>query len=65
MLLSITSANGTKRDVAIAVQESGFVWALDRDYGDTVWFKVNIRFDLCIFSHSFGILDMDSFFLFI
>lgn len=40
MLLTIIS-NGTTRDVAVAVQKSGFVWALDRDNGDIVWFKVS------------------------
>ncbi|KAG2707245.1 hypothetical protein I3760_05G139700 [Carya illinoinensis] len=39
MLLSI-NANGTKRDVAVAVQKSGFAWALDRDNGNIVWFKL-------------------------
>ncbi|KAE8701562.1 hypothetical protein F3Y22_tig00110546pilonHSYRG00079 [Hibiscus syriacus] len=32
MLLTITS-NGTFRDVAVALQKSGFAWALDRDNG--------------------------------
>nr|GLL34237.1 uncharacterized protein LOC109166343 [Ipomoea trifida] len=27
------------RDVVVAVQKSGFAWALDRDNGDIVWFK--------------------------
>nr|GMD28733.1 polyvinylalcohol dehydrogenase-like [Ipomoea batatas] len=27
------------RDVVVAVQKSGFAWALDRDTGDIVWFK--------------------------
>ncbi|CAI9092695.1 OLC1v1028012C1 [Oldenlandia corymbosa var. corymbosa] len=38
MLLSIVS-NGRKRDVAVAVQKSGFAWALDRDNGQVVWFQ--------------------------
>lgn len=29
------------RDVVVAVQKSGFAWALDRDNGDIVWFKVS------------------------
>lgn len=40
MLLSI-KFNRTKRDVAVAVQKSGFAWALDRDNGDIVWFRVS------------------------
>ncbi|XP_050225799.1 uncharacterized protein LOC126675234 [Mercurialis annua] len=39
MLISIV-ANGKKRDVAVAVPKSGFAWALDRDTGDLVWFKL-------------------------
>ncbi|KAL3731721.1 hypothetical protein ACJRO7_028582 [Eucalyptus globulus] len=39
MLLSI-SANGTRRDIVAAVQKSGFAWALDRDTGAIVWFKL-------------------------
>ena len=39
MLLTINS-NGRPRDVAVAVQKSGFAWALDRNNGDIVWFKV-------------------------
>ncbi|KAJ0094455.1 hypothetical protein Patl1_15836 [Pistacia atlantica] len=39
MLLSIY-VNKTIHDVAVAVQKSGFVWALDRDNGDIVWFKL-------------------------
>ncbi|KAL3501360.1 hypothetical protein ACH5RR_035809 [Cinchona calisaya] len=38
VLLIITS-NGKKRDIVVAVQKSGFAWALDRDNGDIVWFK--------------------------
>lgn len=40
MLLTI-SRGGRKRDVAVAVQKSGFAWALDRDNGDVVWFTVS------------------------
>ncbi|XAR51758.1 Polyvinyl alcohol dehydrogenase (cytochrome) [Bertholletia excelsa] len=39
MILSIR-INGTKRDVAVAVQKSGFAWALDRDNGSIVWYTV-------------------------
>ncbi|KAA8533005.1 hypothetical protein F0562_032878 [Nyssa sinensis] len=39
MLLSI-SVNGSRRDVVVAVQKSGFAWALDRGNGDIVWFKL-------------------------
>ncbi|KAL7132892.1 hypothetical protein ABFS83_12G105400 [Erythranthe nasuta] len=37
MLLTIIS-NRRVRDAAVAVQKSGFAWALDRDNGDIVWF---------------------------
>lgn len=40
MLLTI-SYNRTRRDVAVAVQKSGFAWALDRDTGDIVWSRVS------------------------
>ncbi|XP_042049086.1 polyvinylalcohol dehydrogenase-like [Salvia splendens] len=36
MQLTILS-NGRLRDVVVAVQKSGFAWALDRDNGDIVW----------------------------
>ncbi|KAL0350914.1 UNVERIFIED_CONTAM: Polyvinylalcohol dehydrogenase [Sesamum radiatum] len=36
MMLSI-NANGTKLDIVVAVQKSGFAWALDRNNGDLVW----------------------------
>ncbi|PKI36857.1 hypothetical protein CRG98_042806 [Punica granatum] len=39
MMLSILH-NGTRRDVAVAVQKSGFAWAVDRDNGDIVWSKL-------------------------
>ncbi|KAH0973731.1 hypothetical protein GBA52_025887 [Prunus armeniaca] len=29
--------NGTKRDIVVAVQKSGFAWALDRNNGSLVW----------------------------
>ncbi|KAL3654204.1 hypothetical protein CASFOL_003885 [Castilleja foliolosa] len=37
MVISIFS-NGRLRDVVVAVQKSGFAWALDRNNGDIVWF---------------------------
>lgn len=40
MLLSI-SFNGKKRDAVVAVQKSGFAWALDRGNGEIIWFKVS------------------------
>ncbi|KAA8530336.1 hypothetical protein F0562_005045 [Nyssa sinensis] len=43
MMLSIL-VNGTKRDIVVAVQKSGFAWALDRDSGNLVW-----RLDLVVF----------------
>ncbi|XP_022741889.1 uncharacterized protein LOC111293407 [Durio zibethinus] len=36
MILSIY-VNETKRDVVVAVQKSGFAWALDRDDGNILW----------------------------
>ena len=39
MMLSVY-VNHTKRDIVVAVQKSGFAWALDRDNGDLVWFTV-------------------------
>ncbi|MFQ6647729.1 hypothetical protein Gotur_021566 [Gossypium turneri] len=36
MMLSI-NVNGTKRDIVVAVQKSGFAWALNRDSGDLIW----------------------------
>lgn len=29
--------NGTKQDIVVAVQKSGFTWALDRSNGNLVW----------------------------
>ena len=40
-MLTIDHGNGTKRDIVVAVQKSGFAWALDRDNGDLVWFTVS------------------------
>ncbi|KAF9605776.1 hypothetical protein IFM89_018442 [Coptis chinensis] len=39
MLLSI-NVNGKLRDVVVAAQKSGFVWALDRSNGDIIWSTV-------------------------
>ncbi|CAK9172193.1 unnamed protein product [Ilex paraguariensis] len=39
MLLSIF-VNGTMRKLVVAVQKSGCAWALDRDNGNIVWFKL-------------------------
>ncbi|KAH7532618.1 hypothetical protein FEM48_Zijuj04G0040700 [Ziziphus jujuba var. spinosa] len=36
MMLSI-HVNGTKRDIVVTVQKSGFAWALDRDNGTLLW----------------------------
>jgi len=35
--------SGVRRDIVAAVQKSGFVWALDRDNGEIVWFNVSIK----------------------
>ena len=40
MMLSI-ELNGTKRDIVVAVQKSGFAWALDRDNGEILWSTVS------------------------
>ncbi|XP_015894914.3 uncharacterized protein LOC107428835 [Ziziphus jujuba] len=39
-MLLTTHRNGRRRDIAVAVQKSGFAWALDRDNGDIVWSKL-------------------------
>ncbi|XP_024181283.1 uncharacterized protein LOC112186939 [Rosa chinensis] len=36
-MMLTTKINGTKRDIVVAVQKSGFAWALDRDTGILVW----------------------------
>lgn len=41
MLLTIMS-NGRLRDIVVAVQKSGFAWALDRNDGNIVWVRVSI-----------------------
>jgi len=42
MLLTIFPG-GVMRDIVAAVQKSGFVWALDRDNGEIVWFNVSMK----------------------
>ncbi|XP_031096289.1 uncharacterized protein LOC116000359 [Ipomoea triloba] len=37
MMLSVV-VNGSRRDIVVAVQKSGFAWALDRDNGQIVWY---------------------------
>lgn len=37
----IMSSDSRSIDVVVAVQKSGFAWALDRDHGKVVWFKVS------------------------
>ncbi|KAL5697955.1 hypothetical protein ACHQM5_029050 [Ranunculus cassubicifolius] len=39
MLISI-KVNGTRRDAAVAVQKSGYAWALDRTTGEILWSTV-------------------------
>ncbi|CAI0386824.1 unnamed protein product [Linum tenue] len=38
-MLLTSFINGTIRDIVVAVQKSGFAWALDRDSGAIVWFN--------------------------
>lgn len=38
MMLSVFVRN-MKRDIVVAVQKSGFAWALDRHNGNLVWVK--------------------------
>ncbi|XP_071688747.1 uncharacterized protein, partial [Rutidosis leptorrhynchoides] len=38
MILTVNS-HGNKHDIVVAVQKSGFAWALDRDNGSIVWSK--------------------------
>lgn len=46
MMLSVFERN-MKRDIVVAVQKSGFAWALDRDNGNLVWSKESfIQFPL-------------------
>ncbi|KAL5582345.1 hypothetical protein UlMin_014787 [Ulmus minor] len=37
MMLSINIINKTKHDIVVAVQKTGFAWALDRDNGKLIW----------------------------
>ncbi|CAK7343510.1 unnamed protein product [Dovyalis caffra] len=39
ILLTVIS-NRARHDIVVAVQKSGFAWALDRDSGSIVWFKL-------------------------
>ncbi|GMI86931.1 hypothetical protein HRI_002362400 [Hibiscus trionum] len=39
-MMLTTYVNGIKRDLAVAVQKSGFAWALDRDNGNLIWSTV-------------------------
>lgn len=41
-LLVTAFVKGRMVDVVVAVQKSGFAWALDRDNGDIIWFNVSI-----------------------
>nr|GEY73859.1 hypothetical protein [Tanacetum cinerariifolium] len=36
-MMLTTNVRGNKRDIVMAVQKSGFAWALDRDNGSIVW----------------------------
>ncbi|KAH7428743.1 hypothetical protein KP509_09G015400 [Ceratopteris richardii] len=40
LLITLDYGNGTKQDVAIAADKSGYVWAVDRDTGALVWSSV-------------------------
>lgn len=40
-MMLTTKINGTKKDIVVAVQKSGFAWALDRDTGSIVWSTVS------------------------
>ncbi|WJX58740.1 hypothetical protein P8452_44161 [Trifolium repens] len=39
-MMLTTFVNGKKKDIVVAVQKSGFAWALDRDNGTLVWSTV-------------------------
>lgn len=43
-MLLTTLSNGQFRDIVVAVQKSGFSWALDQNTGDIVWSKVCFLF---------------------
>lgn len=36
MMLTV-NVNGSRKDIVVAVQKSGFAWAIDRSNGDLVW----------------------------
>ncbi|CAL5191223.1 unnamed protein product [Lathyrus oleraceus] len=38
-MMLTTYVNGTQKDIVVAVQKSGFAWALDRNNGTLLWFK--------------------------
>lgn len=40
IMLTIQTLNATTQDIVVAVQKSGFAWALDRDNGTLVWSTV-------------------------
>lgn len=40
MMLSNIGPNGRRKDVVVAVQKSGFAWALDRSNGNLIWSTV-------------------------
>ncbi|KAK7295342.1 hypothetical protein RJT34_18249 [Clitoria ternatea] len=37
-MMLTTFVNGTKKDIVVAVQKSGYAWALDRNNGNLLWF---------------------------
>ncbi|WVZ05914.1 hypothetical protein V8G54_019260 [Vigna mungo] len=37
-MMLTTYVNGSKKDMVVAVQKSGFAWALDRNNGSLIWF---------------------------
>lgn len=41
-MMLTTYINGARRDLVVAVQKSGFAWALDRDTGSIVWSTVSL-----------------------
>ena len=51
MLRVYQGQGGVSRDIVLAVQKSGYAWALDRDNGSIVWSKVSflgIFFSMCV-----------------
>lgn len=53
-MILTTNGRGHKRDIVVAVQKSGFAWALDRDNGSIVWSTVMFLF---ILLHIYKILN--------